>query len=238
MRKEKRIVRVARIDHRVVPFDWAFARDEAARIDAHWAEQRRQKPALFDGRVLLAHHLSVEGDCLHGACFETGFKSFLSWRDFGFPGAPVANCFAMAALRSADGAFMLGEMSSSTANAGRLYFPSGTPEPADADADGRVDLDANTLRELEEETGLRPDEVAMEVGWTIVFDGPAVGCMKRVQSSATASELQARLATFNATQDDPELISLVPVKSAADYDSDRLPACVVSYLASVWNVET
>lgn len=237
MRTERRIVRVARIDHRVAPFDWTFARDEAARIDAHWAEQRRQTPALFDGRVLLAHDLVVEGDCLRGACFETSFKSFLSWRDFGFPGTPVANCFAMAALRSADGAFMLGEMSSRTANAGRLYFPSGTPEPADADADGRVDLDANTLRELEEETGLRPDEVSMEAGWTIVFDGPAVGCMKLVQSRATAPELQARLATFNATQEDPELVRLVPVRSAADYDPDRMPAFVLRYLDLVLGVE-
>lgn len=233
MRTEQRIVRVARIDYRVTPFDWAFPRDEAARIDAHWAKQGRLKPAMYDGRVLLAHEITLDGDALRGAGFETGFKSFFSWRDFGFPGQPVANLFAMAAVRSTDGAFMLGEMSAGTANEGQLYFPAGTPEPSDADASGQVDLGASALRELEEETGLCADEVRVEAGWTVVFDGPKVGCMRLIHARATASELQARLAAFNASLDDPELARLVPVRRRADYDCGRIPSFVLSYLDTV-----
>lgn len=224
------IVRVTRVECALETYDWAFARDETALIDAHWAARRRAKPGLFDGRVLLMRELEIEGDCLLGACFETSYKSFLSWRELGFPGSPVANCFGMAALRSADGAFMLGEMGEGTASAGRLYFPAGTPEPADIAANGRLDLEANVLRELAEETGLRADEVASDAIWTIVQARGLVACMKTLQSTATSAELQARLAAFNATQVDPELVALVPVTSPADYDRDRMPDFMLRYL--------
>ena len=228
------LTRVAHIDCPVERFDWPFPRDEAARIEAHWASRRAQKPGLYDGRVLLSHRLAVEGDTLVGACFETAYKSFLSWRDFGFPGARVVkNCFAMPALRSADGAFLLGEMSPATANAGQLYFPAGTPEPADVGADGRVDYEGSILRELEEETGLAPHEVALEPGWTIVFvERPAVACMRIAQSALSAEALQARLATHNAPLESPELVRLVPVRDAGDFDAAAMPDFMLAYLAA------
>ena len=59
---------------------------------------------------------------------EARSEKSLAWRDFGFPDANIANGFSMAALLSADGAFDLGEMAPHTANAGAIYFPSGTPD--------------------------------------------------------------------------------------------------------------
>lgn len=225
--------RVTRLDCRIEPYDWPFPHDEAPRIDSHWDDLCRQRPRLFNGRVLLAHRLSIEpvdGGALIGGCFETSFKSFIGWRDFGHPGIAVFNLFAMPALRASDGAFMLGEMSAGTANAGRLYFPAGTPEPADADASGHVDFEANILRELEEETGLRPDEVTLDAGWTIVFDGPRVACMRVVQAPYDADTLQSRLTAFNATNKNPELDRLVPVRTTHDFDAKRMPSFMLRYL--------
>ena len=233
MRRVDQIVEVRAIDCRVAPYEWDFARDEATRIDAHWAETLVAKPALFDGRVLVFHALDLKGDTIAGSCFETGYKAFLSWRDFDFPGAPVVNAFAMPALRSADGAFMLGEMSAGTANGGRLYFPAGTPEPSDADAEGRVDFDANILRELAEETGLVADEIALAPTWTVVFAGPLVAFMKVAQSRLTAAALQERVTSFNASLREPELSRLVPVRGPNDYDLARTPTFMLRYLDGV-----
>jgi 8-oxo-dGTP pyrophosphatase MutT (NUDIX family) len=231
------IRRVAEIDYRFKAFDWPFAREDAVVIDAHWARARAEKPGLFDGRVLVARDLLVEdraGGVLRATAFETGYKAFLAWRDLGFPGAPVFNVFSMCALRSADGAFMLGRMAPGTASAGKLYFPAGTPEPADI-TDGMVDLRANMLRELEEETGIASDEIALEDGWTLVFDQARVACMKIGQSALAAEALLARFEHFRAGQVDPELDALAPVRSRADFDAARMPAFMLIYLGHVFS---
>ena len=230
MRRVNEIIEVRTIDCSIAAYDWDFSRDHAARIDAHWTEVLAAKPTLFDGRVLVCNELTAEDDGIGGRCFETGYKAFLAWRDFGFPGAPVMNAFAMPALRSADGAFMLGEMSATTANGGRLYFPAGTPEPSDADADGRVDFDANILRELAEETGLVADEIMLAPTWTVVFAGPLVAFMKVAQSHLDAAALEDRVTTFNASLAEPELARLVPVRGPSDYDVARMPDFMIRYL--------
>ncbi len=227
------IATVATVDYRIEPYRWNFAQAEAARIDAHWDNLRAAKPSLFDGRVLLARDVMLDpagGGVLRGRCFEASYRSFIGWRDFGYPGAYVINGFAMAALRSACGAFMLGAMSATTANAGRLYFPAGTPEPCDAGPDGRVDFNNNILRELEEETGLSAADVTLAPTWTAVFAGPLLALMKVARSPLDVTALQARFAEFRAAQDQPELDRLVAVRDERDFDASRMPAFMLHYL--------
>ena len=101
----------------------------------------------------------------------------------------------MAALLSADGAFMLGRMSEKTANAGMIYFPAGSAGSGDV-KNGALDLAGSAARELFEETGLGVDEVAFAQGWTVVFEGPRIACMKITRSPLTASEIEARFRIF------------------------------------------
>ncbi len=227
----ERSITVAQITNRLVPHVWRFASDEAVPIDARWAELTAARPALFDGRVLLSRDLAIAEDMLCGTSFETGYKPFLCWREFGYPGEPVKNLFAMPALRGSDGAFLLGRMSAGTANTGRLYFPAGTPEPADVGAAGFVDYEANILRELEEETGITSGEVTLDSRWTIVFAGPLVACMKVVRSPLPAAALVERVAGFIAGQDEAELDALVAVAGPADFDTKDMPPFMLHYLA-------
>ena len=156
-----RILEVAELDFRLAPYDWPFAVERAREIRSHWEERSKAQPKLFNGRVLLLGRHAFEsradgGLVLRGAYFETDFAAFLAWRDFGFPDASVCNGFSMAALQGSDGVFLLGEMSSHTANAGLIYFAAGTPDRQDVFGE-RVDLGASVTRELEEETGICRD---------------------------------------------------------------------------------
>jgi 8-oxo-dGTP pyrophosphatase MutT (NUDIX family) len=124
---------------------------------------------------------------------------------------------------------MLGRMGPHTATPGAIYFPAGTPEPADVNG-GRVDLDANILRELAEETGLSEKDVAIDSSWTLVSEGPRIACMKILRSPLTAAELQKDFAAFSAREDMPELAGLVAVYSLRDLDEAHMPAFTLTYL--------
>ena len=228
-----RIEDVDAVDVRVEDFDWPFARHEATRIAAHWAERVAEKPLLFDGEVLLQHEgrMVVENGrrVWRGAAFVTRFSAFLAWGDFGAPGTPVANIFSMAALRATDGAFLLGIMAAHTANAGRIYFPAGTPDRDDI-LDGRLDLEGSALRELGEETGLRPQEVRVEPGFTLVFEGPRLACMKRMAIDGPAEAVAARVAERLAAEENPELAGLHIVRSEDDLDATRMQPFTMEYL--------
>ena len=233
MSEPEEIVRVDRVECRYEPARWAFADENATAIEVHWQALVAAKPKLFNGRVLVQHRGAVARDpdgaaVFRGAYLETDFKVFQAWRDFGFPPAGVRNGFGMAALESGDGAFILGEMAAHTANAGWVYFPSGTPDPSDV-RDGAVDIEGSVRRELFEETGLAADDVVFDPGFTVMIDAVRAGFMKRVRSPEPAERLVARIHAFLARERNPELARMHVVRQAADID-DRVIPVVADYL--------
>ncbi len=231
------IEHIHEIDYRVEQKPWRFAIDEADAIDRHWDKLAASNPHLYNGRVFLMHRMSIADEggrrILNGAGLETDYKAFIAWRDFGAPDREVCNCFAMAALLSVDGAFMLGRMGPHTSNAGRIYFPAGTPDPQDRREDGTIDLAGSVFRELAEETGIDACDVVADPGWTVVFDGPRIACMRIVRSPLAAADLSTRFAAFVADDPSPELDGLHPVFSERDLDCDRMPDFTLSYLRHV-----
>ena len=218
------IVEVDGVECLFEPRPWSFAEHHAAAIAAHWTEALRRKPKMFDGRVLLMHRGGVEDEAagrrlFRGAYLETSFSAFLYWRDIGLPPAGVRNGFGMACLSSVDGAFVLGEMGVHTANAGAVYFASGTPDPADI-REGRVDIEGSVRRELGEETGLDPASLHFDPGMTLVIDASRVGFMKRVRSSDSAEALVARIDAFLAQDPEPELTRMHVIRHAGEIGPD------------------
>lgn len=135
---------------------------------------------------------SLQPDGMHFSFFETDFASFLAWWEWGFPDRTVTNCFAMGAIRSADGAFLLGVMGPHTAKPDSVYFPAGIPEPDDI-VHGGVDLAGSLFRELEEETGLSRTLFSMRPGWTVVMDGQITALIRVLIAEEGEAELRARV---------------------------------------------
>jgi 8-oxo-dGTP pyrophosphatase MutT (NUDIX family) len=224
---------VTSLDLRFEPAPWRFALDRRAEIDAHFAEMKAAKPEIWNGQILLMRRWSLHGAALHGAYMETDFASLLAWRDFGFPDRATFNCFGMAALRAADGAYLLGEMAPTTTNAGRIYFPAGTPEPEDV-VDGKVDLAGNVMRELAEETGLTRSDVEIAEGWTCVRVGPRLAMMQEMRSRENARDLRARILDHLPHDPHQELSDIHIVRGPADVDPQRMPPWITEYFRHVW----
>jgi hypothetical protein len=224
---------VDRIEIALEPWPWPFARDRRPEIERYFAELQSLRAGVWNGRVLLLRRYSIAGRTLCGACFETDYASFITWRDSEFPDATVYNFFAAAVLHCADGAYLLGEMAAYTAGAGRTYFPCGTPEPADIGGDGRIDLGDNLRRELLEETGIGVEELDAEPGWAVVRDRCFLGLMKRFTARQSAVELRDQIMRHIARDTQPELADIRIVRGPADIDA-RMPPSVIAYLQRQW----
>jgi 8-oxo-dGTP pyrophosphatase MutT (NUDIX family) len=222
------LIPLTRLDLRYEPAPWPFADERRAAIVAHFEKLRAAKPAMWNGPVLLLRRGGIAEGVLSGAYSEADFASFIAWRDWGFPDTSVRNCFPMAALRSSDHAFLLGVMGAHTANAGRIYFASGTPDPDDVVGDV-VELEGAVMRELTEETGLTLADVAPEAGWTAVLDGQRIALMKIVEARANADALAAGIREFLSSQKQPEVADVHIVRGLRDL-RPSMPAFVTAFL--------
>jgi hypothetical protein len=217
------------VDCRHEPIPWPFAVERSGEIERHWHDLKRAKPAIFNGRVLLLHRFSVQGGVFRGAYLDTDYASFIAFRDFGFPDEGKWNCFSMAALQSADGAFLLGEMAPHTMNAGAIYFAAGTPDLSDVVGD-RVDLARSAMRELKEEMGVSEDHVRIAGGWTMVAQGHRIALMRRMTSQRDASTLRRDIERYLASESSPELAGIHVVREARDIADERMPSFQAAYL--------
>jgi hypothetical protein len=119
-----------------------------------------------------------------------------------------------------------------TANAGGIYFPCGTPDPADV-AGSAVDFDGSVRREILEEIGIGEGDYEPDPGWSAVVDGPRVALVKVLRAHASADALRRRIGAHLAREAAPELAGIRMVRSAADFDP-RMAAFATAFLSHLW----
>src|SRR5215218_5128523 len=221
------IHRVNTLDLGFKPWRWPFAEERRAEIDAHFKLKQREKP-IWNGRVLLGRNPVFTAERFSASYFATDFSSFLAWRDWGFPDLAVFNGFGMGALRCADGVFVLGEMGQHTANAGRVYFPSGTPDLDDVKGD-TVDIAGSVVREVEEETGVTAADYRPGAHWSCVVAGAAIAIIRVLELGVSGEALRARIEANLAGQAQPELSAIHLVRGKGDL-TGAMPRFVTAFL--------
>jgi 8-oxo-dGTP pyrophosphatase MutT (NUDIX family) len=222
------IHRVTTLDLGVQPWSWPFASERGAEISAHFAGKQRETPQIWNGRVLLGRNPVFTASGFHAGYFETDFASFLAWRDWGFPDRDVFNGFGMGALRCNDGAFALGEMARHTSNAGRIYFPSGTPDLDDI-SEGAVDIAGSVTREVAEETGLTAAAYRAESHWDCVVSGASVAMIRVLHVDSSGEALRARIEANLVRQHQPELSAVHLVRGVGDFTA-TMPRFVTAFM--------
>lgn len=222
------IHRVTTLDLYVQPWVWPFATERRDEIDAHFRARQADKPQMWNGRVLLGRNPVFAGKRFSADAFETSFASFLAWRDWDFPDKDVFDGFGMGALRCSDGAFALGEMGPQNATGGRVYFPSGTPDPSDI-RDGKVDIAGSVAREMEEETGLLPADYRAHLHWDCVVSDAIIAMIRTLDVELTGEALRGRIEANLAGQQQPELSRIHLVRGPRDL-TPAMPRFVIAYL--------
>jgi 8-oxo-dGTP pyrophosphatase MutT (NUDIX family) len=223
---------VRHLDFAFAPWAWPFAEHRHAAIQEFFTKLCEQKPTLWNGRLLLLRDARVEGATISGSFFETDYASMLAAVTWDAMGERVRSCFPAAAILSADGAFILGEMAAHTQNAGQILLPCGSVERGDADH-GRLDPATTLRRELLEETGIAADELRAAPGWYAVSVGPLLPLVKVMRSAARAEQLRERICANLAIQRDPEFCNIVAVRQPGDL-SEQMPHWVRAFLQHFW----
>lgn len=227
------LTRLVTVSARLVAHDWVWARENAEAIEQNWRRRVSERPAMFDGTVLLSPGCTIRNGACEVAFFETRFSRFLASRDLGSPDASVFNAFSAIVPHTADGAILLGEMAAHTANAGQVYFPCGTPDGDDVRAGGHVDLAGSAARELLEETGLALPDGAETAPWVLLRGEGQLAFLRPVRFAETADALLAQVEAHRRQEREPELARLVVARGAADIDPARMPGFVRAYLEDV-----
>lgn len=223
-----------RIDFSTEAWSWPFAVERRDEINAYFAGLQRNTPVVWNGQVLLLRDYTLADGVLRGSFFETDFASFIAWRDWGWPDPGVTNCFAMGAVRGSDDAFVLGVMGPHTMNAGRVYFPAGTPDPSDV-VGSTVDLAGSITREVAEEIGLTPTDYDAAPEWSVIASGRRLALIKLLQAHEPASQLRWRILSYLESEQRPELSAVRVVRGTNDLDP-MMPDFVVAFLKAQWQL--
>ena len=208
------ILPVDAIDVRLVAEQHPFERENQAAIAENWRRETDEKPALYDGTVVLLSSLSYRDNRLSGRCHAVKYSTFMLWRK-NREASGAEHAYAHAVLVAGDNALVAIRMGAHTVNAGRVYFAAGSFEPIDF-RDGLVDVDFNMIREVGEETGLDLSAAKRGRRWHALSTPSGTVIFRRYRVAETADELARRISAFVASEDEPEIEGPVIIRNGTD----------------------
>jgi 8-oxo-dGTP pyrophosphatase MutT (NUDIX family) len=115
-----------------------------------------------------------------------------------------------------------------TANAGRIYFPSGTPDLDDISG-GAVDISGSVVREVAEETGLTAADYRADAHWDCVVSGAAIAMIRVLNVDISGEALRERIESNLARQSQPELSAIHLVHDVSDLTA-AMPRFVTAFI--------
>ncbi len=207
------ILPVDDIDVRLDPSPHPFVRGREEAIAENWQREVLEKPALFDGTVVLLSEFGYADGRLSGRCHAVSYATFLYWRKDRV--ATAAHAFAHPMLVSRDNALIAIRMAAHTVNAGRVYFAAGSFEPEDF-PDGRVDAHGNMVREVTEETGLDISDIRREERYYALATERGTVIFRRYFLEEDAENIASRIRDFVAAESEPEIEAPVIIRNARD----------------------
>ena len=221
---------------------WPFAEANRPAIDAHWARATQTNPGYFNGVVHLVDVVHLDGDRLDASLIRTDFKSYLFWRDQGFPEAGVLDGFGSALIRSSDSYTMLGRQRAGNVNGGLAYPPSGFIDESDVATDGTIDIAGSVAREVSEETGIDAAALVREAGLYLTRSGPQLSIAVPFRISITAAEFVRVAECHIALSSDSELDAIIAVAGLSDIKGLSLPryarVLLEAILSETWSSRT
>ena len=158
------------------------------RIDTYWKERSKTNPALFNGEFYLSVACSIEGDRLEAIYRRTDFATFLFWLNHPTDIVGVFHIFSLAAMVSTDNKILMGKMAGHTANAGRVYIPSGSISDDDL-SNGKMDFDRCMRREAFEETGVKLEASQAQDYFTLIEKKGVLALIKEFSIELTSHDL-------------------------------------------------
>ncbi|MCJ7993257.1 NUDIX hydrolase [Rhizobium cremeum] len=178
----------------------------------NWKAEIAEKPALFDGDMVLQHKLDFRDGTLKGEAFIAPYSTFLWWRrqPEGL-GAFHAACFPV--IISSDDALIAVEMASHTANAGQVYFAAGSLDRSDI-VDGYCDLGGNMRREVREETGLDLAQASSDGRLFGSYRNRRLIILQCFRFDEPATRLLDRIAAHMLVDEEKEIAGAVAIRTA------------------------
>ena len=209
---ERTVFPVTYIDLRILEGEHPFHTEQKPAVQENWTKEVAANPALFDGRMILQHRLSVSEEGIVGEGYVIPFSTFMWWRKQ-VPRKEGFHLFAYAVLETRDGALVAIRMGEHTANAGQVYFAAGSFEEIDV-VDGRCDIEGNMRREVLEETGLDLRVAAAGEGYFASQDQRVVTVFRLFRFDMTAQEMVERIERHMLVAEDKEIAGAVAIGSA------------------------